>query len=71
MIHYDKCWLSWLQRKIFLYAAVGAPDARLLKGSSISKDFKRRSSSRQSYQPGDFGYVSLVTVGDSAFPQFP
>ena len=35
MIHYDKCWLSWLQRKVFLYAAVGGPDARLLKESSI------------------------------------
>ena len=61
--------------KRFLYAAVGAPgsphDARLLKGSSIfNKILKGDVLPDRVISLGDFGYVPLVTVGDSAFPQF-
>ena len=61
--------------KRFLYAAVGAPgsthDARLLKESSIfHKILKGDVLPDRVISLGDFGYVALVTVGDSAFTQF-
>ena len=61
--------------KRFLYAALGAPgsphDARLLKGSSIfNKILKGDVLPDRVISLGDFGYVPLVTVGDSVFPQF-
>ena len=61
--------------KRFLYAAVGAPgsthDARLLKESSIytailNGDVMPDKVIRLS----DFGEIPLVTIGDSAFPQY-
>lgn len=46
-------------------------DARLSKGSSIfHKILKRDVLPDRGISLGDFGYVPLVTVGDSAFPQF-
>ena len=61
--------------KRFLYAAVGAPgstlDARLLKESSIfDKILKGDVLPARVISLGDFRYVPLVTVGESAFPQF-
>ena len=61
--------------KRFLCAAVGAPgstqDAKLLKESSIfHKILKRDVLPDRVTSLGDFGYVPLVTVGDSASPQF-
>ena len=61
--------------KRFLYAAVDAPgstqDTRLLKESSIfHKILKGDVLLYRVISLGDFGYVPLVTVGDSAFPQF-
>ena len=61
--------------KRFLYAAVGAPgsthDARLLKQSPIfHKILKGDVLPDRVISLGDFGYVPLVTVGGSAFPQF-
>ena len=61
--------------KRFLYAAVGAPgsthDARLLKESSIYSDFISGNVIPDCVvQLGDFGEIPLVTIGDSAFPQF-
>ena len=61
--------------KRFLYAALGAPgsthNAGLLKESSIfRKILKRDVLPDKVISLGDFGYVPLVTVGDSAFPQF-
>ena len=61
--------------KRFLYAVVGEPgsthDARLLKESSIfHKILKGDVLPDRDISLGDFGYVSLATVGDSAFPQF-
>ena len=61
--------------KIFLYAAVGAPgsthDARLLKESSIFHKILKGDVLPESVVIlGDFRYLPLVIVGDSAFPQF-
>ena len=61
--------------KRFLYAVVGEPgsthDARLLKESSIfHKILKGDVLPDRDISLGDFEYVSLATVGDSAFPQF-
>ena len=61
--------------KRFLYAAVGAPgsthDGRLFKESSIfNKILKGDVLPDRVINLGDFGYVPLVTVEDSAFPQF-
>ena len=61
--------------KHFLYAAVGVPesthDARLLKNSSIYSDIINGSEiPDRVVQLGDFGQIPLVTIGDTAFPQF-
>ena len=61
--------------KRFFYAAVGAPgsthDVRLLKESSIfNKVLKGDVLPDRVISLGDIECVSLVTVGDSAFPQF-
>ena len=61
--------------KRFLYASVGAPgsthDTRLLKESSIFHQIlKGDVLLDRVISLGDFGYVPLVTIGDSAFPQF-
>ena len=61
--------------KRFLYAAVGAPvsthDTRLLKVSLIfHKVLKGDVLPGRVISLGDLGYVSLVTVGDRAFPRF-
>ena len=61
--------------KRFLYAAVGAPgsthDARLLKEPSIYSDIINGNViPDRVVQLGDFGEIPLVTIGDSAFPQF-
>ena len=59
----------------FLHAAVGAPgsthDARLLKGSSIYSDIINGNVIPDcAVQLNDFGEIPLITIGDSAFPQF-
>ena len=61
--------------KRFLYTAEGAADsthdARLLKESSIfHKILKGDVLPDTATGLGDFGYVTLVTVGGSAVPQF-
>ena len=61
--------------KRFLYAPVDAPgsthNARLLKESFIfHKILKGHVLPDRVFSLGDFGYVPLVTVGGSAFPQF-
>ena len=61
--------------KSFLYAAVGAPgstyDARLQNESSIYSDIINGNViPDRVVQLGDFGEIPLVTIGDSAFPQF-
>ena len=61
--------------KRFLYAAVGAPgsthNSRLVKESSIYTDIINGNViPDRVVQLGDFGGISLVTIGDSAFPQF-
>ena len=61
-------------KKRFLYVAVGAPgsthDARLLKESSIYSDIINGNViPDRVIQLGDFGEISLVTIGESAFPQ--
>ena len=61
--------------KRFSYAAVGVPgstqDIRLLKESSIfHKILKGSILPDRVISSGDFGYVPLVTIGNSAFPQF-
>ena len=54
---------------------MGAPesthDARLLKESSVYSDIINGNVILDRVvQLGDFGEISLVTVGDSTFPQF-
>ena len=61
--------------KRILYAAVVAPgsthDARLLKESSIYSDIINENLIPDRVeQLGDFGKIPIVTIGDSAFPQF-
>ena len=61
--------------KRFLYAAVGAPgsthDAGLLKSASIYSDIiNGLVIPGRKMALGNFGGVPLVTMGDSAFPQF-
>ena len=61
--------------KRFSYAAVGVPgstqDIRLLKESTIFRKILKGSIlPDRVISLGDFGYVPLVTIGDSAFPQF-
>ena len=61
--------------KRFLYAAVGAPgsthDARLLKESSIYESILAGDVIPDKViRLGDFGEIPLVTIGDTAFPQF-
>ena len=58
-----------------LYAAVGAPgsthDARLLKESTLHEAIVNGNIiPDKAIQLGDFGQIPLVTVGDSAFPQY-
>lgn len=62
--------------KRFLYAAVGAPgitqDARLLKEPSIYSDIVNGNVlPNRVIQLGDFGETPIVTIGGSAFPQYP
>ena len=61
--------------KRILYAAVVAPgsthDARLLKESSIYSDIINENLiPDRVVQLGDFGEIPIVTIGESAFPQF-
>ena len=61
--------------KRFVYAAVGAPgsthDTRLLKESSVYSDIINGNViPDRVIHLGDFGEIPLVTIGDSAFPQF-
>ena len=61
--------------KRFLYAAVRTSgsihDARLLKESSIYSDIINGNLiPDRVVQLGDFGEIPLVTIGESAFPQF-
>ena len=61
--------------KHFPYAAVCAPgsthDARLLKVSSICSDIIDGNVTLDCVlQLGDFGKIPLVTIAESAFPQF-
>ena len=62
--------------KRFLYAAVGAPgttrDASLLKESSIYFNITNENVIfDRVIQLGDFGETPIVTIGGSAFPQYP
>ena len=60
--------------KRFLYAAMDAPGSthvRLLKESSINSDIINGNViPDRVVQLGDFGEIPLVTIGESAFPQF-
>ena len=61
--------------KRFLYAAVGAPesthDAKMLKESSFFDEvLSGRGLPDRRINLSDFGDIALVTIGDSAFPQF-
>ena len=56
--------------KRFLYAAVGAHDARILKNCSLyNKIIEGPISPQKAVNLGNFGEIPYVAIGDSAFPK--